>query len=335
MNSLESEVITLVKSLDIPGAVVSLKSDVYDSFTILHGYSDIKTLNPMCKQDIFRIASITKIFTGIIIRQLSQEGLIDLDMPISEYLAGIPNGDGITIRQIAEMRSGIADYDTQPEFVNKTKVDPYRYWLPAELLSIGITAPVLFAPGTQFSYSNTNAIILGLVIERITGNSIGFEMHRRIMIPLGLDHTKFQMGNAFQVGADQTVMHAYDKELVDVTYQNLSGGWAAGAITSNLEDLTKFGEYLIKIIGEQTWTSHFTSAHYKLPAAYGFLLYKIGNFIGHNGGVSGYNSVMLCEPNTGTILITATDVFETGNDISDPATMIAEFIISKLNAKHI
>ncbi len=95
--SLQRKVLDVLKSLNVPGAVVSVQSSKYPSFVITHGYSNIEKRIPVGRNDQFRIGSNTKMFTGIVLLQLYQEKLINLDDPVSKYLVGIPNGDNITI----------------------------------------------------------------------------------------------------------------------------------------------------------------------------------------------------------------------------------------------
>jgi len=171
------------------------------------------------------------------------EKLIDLDDPVSKYLLGIPNGDNITIREIGEMRSGLFNYTEDPNFYKNYTENPCRNWLSDELYAIGIINKPSFEPGTDVEYSNTNTIILALIIERITKNTIEEEICSRILNPLELKMTKFRTNGSFH----EPKMNGYEYNeinyLIDITHNNPSWAWAAGAITSNIDNMSKFMKY--------------------------------------------------------------------------------------------
>ncbi len=335
-NSLRKEVNKLLKLLDVPGALVYLKSDVYDDFLITYGYSDVKNKIKTDENDKYRIGSNTKMFIGIILLQLYMEKLIDLDDPVSKYLLGIPNGNNITIREIGEMRSGIFNYSMDPTFYKVFIEDPDRNWLSDELYTIGITNKPSFEPGTDAEYSNTNTIILALIIERITKNSIQKELCSRILKPLKLKNTKFKTNGSFN--DPKMNGYQYNDILIDVTHNNPSFAWAAGAITSNIDDMAKFIKYGIgkhtllnkdAIKQQRSWASCIKSPYFKLLFCYGFQLEKYETFLGHNGAIPGYNSISLYDISTNTTILVTINIQTTKNNIS-PAQFIGEFIIARL-----
>ena len=137
----------------------------------------------------FRIGSITKTFTGTVILQLVDEGKLRLDDPIAKYQPEVPNGANITIRQLLQMTSGLFNYTDDPAWNQALDANRQRVWSPQELVAIALAHPPYFAPGTDFHYSNTNTVLLGLIIEQITGNNVADEFARRIFTPLGMRET--------------------------------------------------------------------------------------------------------------------------------------------------
>ena len=127
----------------------------------------------MSVDDHFRIGSNTKTMTSTVILQLVQEGKLALDDPIGKYIPGVPNGDQITIAQLSEMRSGLYSYTFDPRFNETLDKQPQKVWTPQELMDIAFTHPPNAEPGTTFEYSNTNIILLGMVIEQLTGRPLG------------------------------------------------------------------------------------------------------------------------------------------------------------------
>jgi len=341
-NILEQEVIKLVSSLGVPGAIVLFSSDVHESFLITYGYADIDKKEPMDIKLQYRIGSATKTFIGIVFLQLYQEGLINLDDPVSKYIMGIPNGDKITIRQIGLMRSGLFNYSEDPVVQSiVTETNPYRNWLPAELFAEGITKPPDFPPGTDYHYSNTNTVILGLIIERITGNSLVNEINKRIINPLNMNKTFFATNGNTTESFMQGYVLDQDSTPINVTNYNPSWGWAAGAIVSDISDITKYCKYAIgkhilltddAVIQQRDFVS--CAKNTDVEKCYGFQLIRLGTFLGHSGGLPGYNSYILYDDNTNTSLTIIVNTQLTSNN-REPADIIAQFIISYLQKTNI
>jgi D-alanyl-D-alanine carboxypeptidase len=138
-----------------------------------------------------RIGSATKTFTATLLLKAADKGLLSLDDTIYQYAKGVPNGDKITLRQMADMTSGIASYTEDKQWAKEWLSDPHRVWKPEELARIGIKESPLFEPGTEWFYSNTNYVLLGLVLEKVTGKPIGDLYREQIIEPLGLENTSF------------------------------------------------------------------------------------------------------------------------------------------------
>lgn len=155
--SIKNDVKTILKLLNVPGAIVMLKSKKKESFLLTYRYSDLENKIPVDVCDKFRIGSNTKMFTGIVFLQLYQEGLINLDEPVSNYLLGLTKKyKNLTIREVGMMRSGIPDYFGTPEVQAEYEENPYRNWLSDELYAVGATQKQLFPPGERFNYSKIN-----------------------------------------------------------------------------------------------------------------------------------------------------------------------------------
>lgn len=127
--------------------------------------------------------------TATVILQLQQEGELAITDPISRYIPGVPDGDSITIQQLAEMRSGLYSYADDPGFAATLEKQPDTVWTPQQLLGIAFAHPQNFPPGRQYEYSNTNYVLLGLVIEKVTGTTAAAALKARIFDPLGLRNT--------------------------------------------------------------------------------------------------------------------------------------------------
>ncbi|PGS77909.1 D-alanyl-D-alanine carboxypeptidase [Bacillus cereus] len=268
------------------------------------GVADLRTKKPMKTDFRFRIGSVTKTFTATVILQLAGENRLNLDDSIEKWLPDVIQGNGydakqITIRQMLNHTSGIAEYSRSKEadFTN-TK----RLYTAEELVKIGISAPPDFAPGKGWSYSNTGYVLLGMLIEKVTGNNYAEEIENRIIEPLELSNT-FLPGNSSIIPGNKHargyVQQEEGSELKDVTYFNPSIASSAGDMISTADDLNKFFSYLLggKLLKEKQLNQMFTT----VPAGrggingYGLGIFeiKLPNGVpiwGHTGGIPGFDT---------------------------------------------
>src|SRR6266550_7078399 len=154
----------LVKS-GAPGAIVYVRTPT-GARAGVGGYADRAAHVSMRAADRYRIASVSKAFVSVVILQLEAEGKLDIDDAVAKSLpALVPNGGGITLRELLNHTSGLFDYNADVDFGNAIFANPGRTWTPRELLAYAFAHGPLFPPGTDNSYSNTNYILLGLVTE--------------------------------------------------------------------------------------------------------------------------------------------------------------------------
>ncbi|MFK0254059.1 serine hydrolase domain-containing protein [Streptomyces sp. NPDC090445] len=199
----------------------------------------------------FRIGSVTKTFSAVVLLQLAAEGRLGLDDPVERHLPGLlPDGDRITVRHLLSHHSGLPDYTdamferTVPGFeaVRNT------VFSPRELVGLALRAPRTTQPGAAYAYSNTNFVIVGMLIEKAGGHGVAQEYERRIIKPLGLDHTAY-VHPATAVPGRHVRGYLHPDEagapLVDSTEQTASWAQAAGAMISSPADLNTFVSALL------------------------------------------------------------------------------------------
>nr|WP_244328255.1 serine hydrolase domain-containing protein [Streptomyces vinaceus] len=218
-----------MREAGIPGVGVGLWVDGDGSYVRAFGASDKTTGTPIKTGMHTRIGSVTKTFTITGVLQLVDDGKVRLDAPISTYLDGVPGGDRITVRQLADMRSGLYNYTEDPHWLDVFKADPYRAWNPKELLSIAFRHPANFAPGTRWEYSNTNTVLLGLLVEKMSGQPLHTYLQQHVFAPAGMNET------SLPTGAEITspYVHGYtnftpDGATVDASTWNPSWGGRPG-----------------------------------------------------------------------------------------------------------
>jgi D-alanyl-D-alanine carboxypeptidase len=183
----------------------------------------------------WNIGSVTKMFVAVVVLQLAEADALDLDSGIHQYLPELSGSERITPRQLLQHTSGLGEYLDQPAVLTDTR----REWTPDELIAVAEAAGRTGEPGGPHAYSNTNYIVLGEIIEQVTGNSWDDEVRERIAEPLGLQDTRLTVvrgtpGYGVEDGA-----------FVDYTDRyHLSLGGAAGALESTAADLLAFAEAL-------------------------------------------------------------------------------------------
>jgi D-alanyl-D-alanine carboxypeptidase len=175
----------------VPGIVVL--SDAPGRRTRIAAGIDLATpRRPMLSGDRFRVGSITKTFVAALVLRLAEQRRLTLDDSVEHWLPRlVPNGESITVRHLLQHTSGLFDYAADPATFAPFATDPSHAWQPRELVAIATKHAPAFEPGTGWGYSNTNYVLLGLIGEAATGNTIGAEFERRIFRPLHLWATTF------------------------------------------------------------------------------------------------------------------------------------------------
>ena len=182
-------------------------------------------VTPLSGATPFAIASATKTFTAAVVLQLVDEGRIRLDAPVTEYLPELTLAEGVTVQELLSHTSGIGDLLAPMR--DRLNAEPTRVWTPAEVLAL--VGPSRFAPGTDWGYSNTNYVIAGMLVERVTGHPYADELARRITDPLELTGTGFPPLVAAQ-------------NLLGVSWS--SAFWTAAALDSTADDLVRWADAL-------------------------------------------------------------------------------------------
>jgi D-alanyl-D-alanine carboxypeptidase len=211
-----------------PGVVVFVR-DHHRTTVVVRGYPDIATERPASSDDHFRVGSVSKSFVSAIVMQLYAEHRLGLDDSVEKYLPGLmPNGEAITIRDLLWHRSGLFDF-----FYDQRVVAPYlaghfdHVWGPRQLVELAVKHKPLFPPGEpgHQRYTNTGYVLLGLIIERVTGHPYATEVRQRITKPLGLRDTSFDMSTRLPA----PYAHGYSK-MFDGSLRDTSG--MSGSVAS-------------------------------------------------------------------------------------------------------
>ncbi|MHA6629736.1 serine hydrolase domain-containing protein [Pseudonocardia sichuanensis] len=356
---LQPELEQLARDLLVTGAVVQVRSAELGDWTTTIGTRTFRGGEPVQVGDHIRIGSVTKTWTGTVVLQLVDEGRLRLADPVSAYRPDVPNGQAITIEQLLTMRSGLGNYTTSPEINERMDADPGAAFDPEELIAIGLAEPPGFPPGEGYSYSNTNTVLLGRIVEQLTGNPLEAEIERRVLVPLGLTASSFPArtssalpdprANGYTYGtnvetAETNVLSPEKQEAaragtlapLDVTTSNPSWAWSAGAGISTAEDLVTYVQALVGggLLTEGMQQARIESVRPIDPAApelgYGLALARFGPFYGHTGELPGYNTFAGHDPERGnTVVVWAS--LAPSPDGRAPAVEMARAIIGELS----
>lgn len=227
----------------VPGVVYLVRTG-RDTEVLTSGTADLATGRPMATGDRFRVASITKTFVATAALQLEAAGRLDLDAPVSRRLPDLLPGSRITARQLLRHTSGLFDYFEDRAFQRAYLHEPLRHWRPEELIRRFSLSHPRPRPGTEFHYSNTGYLVLGLLLEQVTGRPVEQVLRSRIFLPLGLADT------SMATGPDIRGRHAHGyRDLgrgnIDVDRYDPSYAWAAGAVVSTVRDIATFYRRLL------------------------------------------------------------------------------------------
>ncbi|MEM6456841.1 MAG: serine hydrolase domain-containing protein [Acidobacteriota bacterium] len=335
---------------DLPGSLVATfpSTPGANSTVYTGGVANLSSGQPLEGDMQYRIGSTTKTFVATVVLQLIDEGRLDYDDTLQDLLgpavAPIQNADRITVEKMLGMRSGIPDFN-DCNFQIELFTNPRRAWTPQEIVNTleGVTPE--FDPDDTCSecgsncyegdgirqcwkYSNSNYLLLGMIIEAITGNRLENELENRLIIPLGLNDTYFATeprfwghrtrGYLFWPEDPSTLCDAnptYETTLRNVTSLfNPTAAWAAGAMVSTAPDLTRWVQALVsgELLSPETQRRRLIRTNADLagiPLTYGLGLMEVFGFLGHGGEFFGYANVVFQNPTCGQSIIDMVNVF--------------------------
>jgi D-alanyl-D-alanine carboxypeptidase len=233
-----------------PGALAFVR-DGDRTIRLSSGYGNLAPKTPMRVADRFRIGGLTKTYTATVVLQLVGEGKIALDDTVEQWFPGvISNGEAISVRQLLNHTSGIFDYVQDPRVLAPNLEDlPNNLALVFDLregVRIAAEHGPLFAPGSALAYSNTNYVLLAMIVEAATGNSIGSELRARIFKPLGLRHTSYPTSSRINGSYTHGYLPLDESTFLDVTPLSPTLLGASGAILSNAKDVARFYRALLR-----------------------------------------------------------------------------------------
>jgi CubicO group peptidase (beta-lactamase class C family) len=289
---------------DSPGAAVLVVRN--DAVLLRKGFgmANLELKVPVDPEQVFRVGSITKQFTAVAILQLAGAGKIKLDDDISTYVPGVsPVGQKVTIAQLLNQTSGLPSYTDE-----KTWLTTWRQDLkPDDLLAFTKGKPLLFTPGTDWAYSNTNYILLGEVIAKVSGDSYAHYVQTKLLAPAGMQHSHYDSADEVIPGRVAGYAVVGPKKWKNAAYLSMTHPYAAGALVSNVDDLWKWDKALsagnlidLKLLA-QAYSDTVLPDGRSTGYGYGWRIGTLGRLktVEHGGGVNGFTAYEMKVPDAG------------------------------------
>jgi len=341
-----------ITATGVPGVLAEVRTGVRQ-LSGTSGVADLDSRTPVNSSGFFRIGSNTKTFVSVVVLQLVAEHRLSLDDTVGRWLPGVVHGNGndgdkITVRELLQHTSGLHNYTddlqaqiTSPEAYRKLE---FHQFSRQDLLDIALAHQPASAPGAAFNYSNTNYVLLGMIIEKVTHDSWEDQVARRIIVPLGLRHT-FAPGTSTRLPRPHATGYLiFDKNTrVDTTAENMSWADSAGALISTAADLNKFWS----AIGSGTLLppAQIREMRQTVPATggdaasvpgsrYGLGIFFIplscgGGYWSHEGDVPGYNTIGAVSSDGRT-----TVVLSINSNVDDPVLAAEYRLIDHVMCNH-
>ncbi len=311
---------------DVPGALIGVwtpQGDLESPFGLGH----VAKGRPVRLADHFAIRSVTKSFTVTLILQLAAEGRLSLDDKIAQYYEGVPNGDAITLRELADMTSGVFDYVKDDGFIQAFSDNLLKKFTDPELIAFALRHKANFPPGTAYEYSNTNTLLLGQVVEKVTHRSVAKELRTAILRPLRLRQTSYLSGTRIPGPRAQGYQGEANGEPqpIDASFTSLG---AAGAMASDLDDLKAWAGALVDgtLLPEKLQAERFVT-HPRTNGpdydAYGLGIGEIDGWWGHTGMGLGFAAAVFRRTDTDSTIV----ILVNASNVDDvPARILRRFI---------
>lgn len=270
----------------------------------------------------FVLASTTKTITATMIMSLVEKGRLSLQAPLSAFYPGLPDAKRITVQMLLNMTSGLPEYFDNPTIANIINNEPAHHWTRTELINALATMKPVFVPGTRYSYTDSNYVVLGGIIEKKTGMSIDAYFRNVIAGPAGMASSTF----IYDPKNSGLFAHPYDEAQNGTLFDQFVPGigiaadfwgevWTDGGLASTASDLSRFGSALFagKLVGKATLATMTVMGRYD----YGLGVFDENidghRWLGHNGAYSGFESEDWTDPQRMVTIAVTTNVMEPDN----------------------
>lgn len=273
----------------------------------------------------WRIGSVTKTFTGIAVLRLAQQGKLTLEDKLDKYVPGIANGNEITIRQLLHMTAGVYDFVQSKRFMTAYEDNPAMPWAVDQTIELTRKGKPEYPPGTSIAYDDANFVLLGRILEKVTGLPAAEVLQEQAIAPAGLRHTVVPAGDTVPPPAVAGNYYSDSGELRQTPDQNPQIPFTAGNMVSQVDDLKTWSQALAT--GALLDPEYFRQQKQFQPlgggADYGLGLMNWAGWLGHTGYIFGYSNITVTDPDTGATVVS----MSTGGPVDSAAPSKAFMIV--------
>lgn len=320
-DSLDEALVSMMDRYEVPGAAVTVTTPD-GAWSVERGVADLESEDPIVSDMHWPLRSVTKSVVVTVLLQLADEGELNLDDTIDKYIDGVPNGDEITLLQLANMTSGVGDYTHSEAFVDTLTADPSQQFTLKKLNDYGLAEPPQFEPGADHVYSNTSTNLLGVVIEEVTGQSIAEVIDERIVDELDLTDTVYA-GFDEDWASPHAQGHQPSDTQVGPIFNNFSSMGASGAMVSTTEDMTVWAKALAtgELISPELQQERLVGAPLSEGPEYDEYAVGIGSlegWWGHTGEGLGFTALVMHDQESDSSVVMFMNISE-AVEVSDGA----------------
>ena len=300
----------------LPGVIASVRVPGDAPWSSTFGVANLATRQPLDPGSYFPIRSITKSFTVTALLMLARDRALNLDDKLDQYFPGFPNGDRITLADMAGMQSGIGEYTANKAFQELFVENVGRPFTEAQLVAYGLAESPRFVPGAQYEYVNTNTVLLGMVVEKVAKQPLATVLQHRVFTPLGLSGTSFPstvpLPDPHATPYEVNINSGATEEQPLVNPTSLAG---AGAMVSTMADLETWARELGtgSLIGPALQKQRVDQSRPVTNGPeydrYGLGIGILKGWVGHTGTAIGWQAATFYDPRTGatiSVLVNAT-----------------------------
>jgi CubicO group peptidase (beta-lactamase class C family) len=288
-----------------PGCSVAIVKDGQVTFSKGYGLANIETDTAATPETVYRIGSLTKPFTAMLVMAHVEKGELSLDDPIVKHLPDLPKAfEKVTVRQLLNHTSGIASYTNLPAFVKQAR----EIGTAKEMIDMSAAAPVDFAPGASWKYNNTGYIVLGELVAKLEGRPWAQAVTERIAKPLGLENTR--PSDPAAIVKNRASGYAPDANGVkNAAYLDLSWPYSAGAMESTVLDLAKWESSLGRLLKPETLNAMTTPSGAAKTYGLGWSVADVNGvrIVSHGGAIPGFHAFLGRVPAKKTAVIVLTN----------------------------
>lgn len=284
----------------VPGLSVAVRKNGELVLAKGYGMANLELSVPATEHTVYQLASVSKQFTATAAMMLVEQGKLSLDRQVGEILEGLPKAwSNVTVRHLLNHTSGIKSYTSVPDFFKSARKD----FKKEEIIALVADAPMEFAPGEKWNYNNTGYFLLGMVIEKASGQDYGSFLQEQIFRPLGMSTARLNDLNEIIPNR----AHGYSRrgsKMVNGEYVSPTQPYSAGALVATVLDLAKWdaaleaGQLLKRSSFDEMWSPTKLAENKTRDYGYGWAVdtYRTRQRIQHGGGIPGFNTFVARYP---------------------------------------